>query len=229
MTEILISERSKPKNSDEYIEMLRSQLRGNSECGTTHYNLAVALMGKQEYDAAEKELHDAIDCSPSLAEAYVLLGGICLQRGDLEGCLRYNKYATKARAGFAEGYANIGFVLLQLIDGKDEQADEEKLDRAIKNLQKAVIHNANFVQAYTTLGNAYLMKGLVDESIAANLEAIRIQPNFPIAHNNLAVGYLQKKEYELAIFHLDKAKSLGFEVAEAMKQELAPYRKSKLI
>lgn len=224
MTDIIVSEKPKPKTSDEYIEKLQSQLKGNTECGTTHYNLAVALMGKQEYDAAEKALHDAVDCSPSLAEAYVLLGGICLQRGDLEGCLRYNKYAVKARAGFAEGYANIGFVLLQIIDGKDEEADNEKLDLAIKNLQKAVIHNAHFVQAYTTLANAYLMKGLVDESIQANLEAVRIQPEFPIAHNNLAVGYLQKKEYELAIFHCDKAESLGFQVAEAMKQELATHR-----
>ncbi|MBF0204291.1 MAG: tetratricopeptide repeat protein [Desulfamplus sp.] len=225
MTETTISESSKPRTSDEYIEMMRAQLKGNSECGTTHYNLAVALMGKQEYDAAEKALHDAVDCSPSLAEAYVLLGGICLQRNDLEGCLRYNKYATKARAGFAEGYANIGFVLLQLIDGKDAKDDEEKLDLAIKNLGKAIIHNSKFVQAYTTLGNAYLMKGLLDESIKANLEAVKIQPQFPIAHNNLAVAYLEKKEYDKALFHCDKAESLGFQVADAMKQELALHRK----
>ncbi|MBF0467336.1 MAG: tetratricopeptide repeat protein [Desulfamplus sp.] len=225
MTEEKISERTKPKNSDEYIEKLRMQLKGNAECGTTHYNLAVALMGKQEYDAAENALHDAVECSPSLAEAYVLLGGICLQRNDLEGCLRYNKYATKARAGFAEGYANIGFVLLQLIDGKDEKEDEEKLDLAIKNLRKAIIHNAKFVQAYTTLGNAYLMKGLIEESIKANLEAVKVQPEFPIAHNNLAVAYLEQKDYDLAILHCDKAESLGFKVADAMKQELALYRK----
>ncbi len=224
MADKVDSERIKARTSDEYIEQLQKQLKGNAECGTTHYNLAVALMGKKEYDAAEKALHDAVDCSPSLAEAYVLLGGICLQRNDLEGCLRYNKYAVKARAGFAEGYANIGFVLLQLIDGKDEKEDEEKLDLAIKNLQKAVIHNANFVQAYTTLANAYLMKGLVDESIEANLEAIRIQPEFPIAHNNLAVGYLQKKDYKRALFHCDKAESLGFDIAQEMKQELASHR-----
>lgn len=225
MTNTTTSERSKARTSDEYIQQLRSQIKGNAECGTSHYNLAVALMGRQEYDAAEKALHDAVECSPSLAEAYVLLGGICLQRNDLEGCLRYNKYATKARAGFAEGYANIGFVLLQLISGKDEKEDEEKLDLAIKNLTKAIVHNAKFVQAYTTLGNAYLMKGLVDESIQANLEAIKIQPEFPIAHNNLAVAFLQKKEYELAIKHCDKAEELGFQVAGAMKKELELHRK----
>ncbi len=217
-------ERTKPLNSDEYIAKLRQQLKANSECGTTHYNLAVALMGKQEYDAAEQALHDAVDASPSLAEGYVLLGGLCLQRNDLEGCLRYNKHAVKARAGFSEGYANIGFVLLQLIDGKNEKDDEEKLDLAIKNLRKAIIHNSKFVQAYTTLGNAYLMKGLLDESIKANLKAIEVQPEFPIAHNNLSVVYLQKGEYALAVKHCDKAGEFGFEVAEELKKELEPHR-----
>ena len=121
-------------NADEYIAKLKNQIVQNEECGTTHYNLAVAYMGKQEYVEAEKELHDAIDCSPTLAEAYVLLGGICLQRKDLEGCYRFNQRATKARAGFAEGYGNMAFVLLQLIDGKNSKEDEEKMDKAIKNL-----------------------------------------------------------------------------------------------
>ncbi len=84
-----------PRNADEHIARLRHQLTHNAECGTTHYNLGVALLGKQEYMEAEKAFHDAIDHSPTLAEAYVQLGGICLQRGDLEGCFRFNQRATK--------------------------------------------------------------------------------------------------------------------------------------
>ncbi len=213
-----------PHNADEQIAKLRTQLTRNTECGTTHYNLAVALMGKQEYAEAEKELHDAIDCSPTLAEAYVLLGGICLQRNDLEGCYRFNQRATKARAGFAEGYGNMAFVLLQLIDGKNSKEDEEKLDKAIKNLKKAIIHNKNFVQAYTTLGTAYFMKGLIREGIEANLEAVKIQPEFPIAHNNLAVAYLELKDYETAIKYCDEAARLGYEVSPELLKELDPHR-----
>jgi len=215
-----------PQNADEHIAKLKAALVHNDECGTTHYNLAVALMGKQEFVEAEKELHDAIDRSPTLAEAYVLLGGICLQRNDLEGCYRFNQRATKARAGFAEGYGNMAFVLLQLIDGKDPKEDEEKMDKAIKYLKKAIIHNKNFVQAFTTLGTAYFMKGLVKEGIKANLEAIAIQPEFPVAHNNLAVAYLETKEFDKAIAHCDKAEEFGFEVARDLKDELAPYRKA---
>ncbi len=222
------SQRTKPlpNNVDEQISNLRHQLSRNTECGTTHYNLAVALMGKQEFVEAENELHEAVDCSPSLAEAYVLLGGICLQRGDLEGCYRFNQRATKARAGFAEGYGNMAFVLLQLVDGKDEKEDEEKVDKAIKYLRKAIVHNKKFIQAYTTLGTAYFMKGLVPEGIKANLEALKVEPKFPIAHNNLAVAYLENKEYDKAVVHCDEAVSLGFEVAPALLDELAPHRKA---
>jgi tetratricopeptide (TPR) repeat protein len=213
-----------PRNADEHIARLRYQLTQNTECGTTHYNLGVALLGKQEYMEAEKAFHDAIEYSPTLAEAYVQLGGICLQRGDLEGCFRFNQRATKARAGFAEGYANMAFVLLQLVDGRDPKEDEEKVDKAIKHLKKAIIHNKYFVQAYATLGTAYYMKGLYEEGIQANLEAVKIQPEFPVAHNNLAVGYLERGEYQKAIVHCDKARELGYDVALDLMEELVPHR-----
>ncbi|NDY72568.1 hypothetical protein DO021_14655 [Desulfobacter hydrogenophilus] len=213
-----------PQDADEQIVRLRQALVQNAECGTTHYNLAVALIGKQEFAEAENVLHDAIDCSPTLAEAYVQLGGLCLQRGDIEGCFRFNQRATKARAGFAEGYANMGFVLLQLVDGKNAKEDEEKVDKAIKNLKKAIIHNKNFVQAYTTLGTAYFMKGLVEEGVKANLQALSVEPRFPIAHNNLAVAYLELKDYKQAIKHCDIAVDLGFEVNPSLLDELAQHR-----
>ena len=73
------------KNADEFIAAHRQALAGNPDCGTTHYNLAVALMGQGKINEAEKELLEAIECSPTLAEAYVQMGAICLKRGDLEG------------------------------------------------------------------------------------------------------------------------------------------------
>jgi tetratricopeptide (TPR) repeat protein len=68
------------------------------------------------------------------------------------------------------------------------------------------------------------MKGLYEEGIQANLEAVQIQPEFPIAHNNLAVGYLELEDYETAISHCDKARELGYDVAPDLLKELAPHR-----
>ncbi|MDY6793578.1 MAG: tetratricopeptide repeat protein [Thermodesulfobacteriota bacterium] len=205
----------KAKNAEEYIAMQRAALAGNPECGTSHYNLAVALLGLKKYDEAQNELFAALDCSPNLAEAYVQLGGICLQKGDLEGCLEYNKRAVKSRAGFSEGWANIGFAQLQL----------GNIEEAITALEKATRWNPKFLQAYTTLGNAYLMKGMVDESIEANMKALKLEEGFAVAHNNLTVAYLEKEHYAMAVQHCDKAVELGYEVAPEILKEIEKYRK----
>jgi tetratricopeptide (TPR) repeat protein len=200
----------KAKDAEEYIARQWAATAANPECGTSHYNLAVGLLGQRKFEEAEKELFEALENSPTLAEAYVQLGGICLSRGDLDGCLKYNIQATKTRAGFSEGYGNIGFVHLQ----------KGEVDEAIKNLQKAITHNSNFLQAYATLANAYLMKGLVDESIATNQKALKIEPDFPVAHNNLAIAYLEKGESAKAVEHFDRAKELGYEVAPEIAREI---------
>lgn len=198
------------KTVDEYIAHQRAGLAGNPDCGMTHYNLATALLSLRRFDEAESEFLEAARCSPGLAEAYVQLGGICLQRGDLDGCLAYNQKSITARPRFAEAYGNIGFIQLQ----------RGEVDKAIEALEKAVRFNELFVQAYTTLANAYLFKGWVDKSIQANLKALGIDPSFAVAHNNLAIAYLENKDYAKARKHCEKAKALGYEVAPEIIAEL---------
>lgn len=203
------------KTVEEFIAEQRMSIQGNSDCGMSHYNLATGLLSLRQMDEAEQEFKEAIRCSPSLAEAYVQLGGICLQRGDLDGCLAYNQGAVNARPRFAEGYGNIGFVQLQ----------KGNIDKAIEALKKAVNFNKMFIQAYTTLANAYMFKGLIDKSIEMNLKALEVDPHFAIAHNNLAINYLEKKDYDMAVAHCDKAKALGYDVAPEILAEIDQYRK----
>jgi len=205
---------TKAKNVEEYIAMQRAAIASNPDCGTSHYNLAVALMGQQKYDEAEGELLTAVDCSPTLAEAYVQLGGISLSRGNLDDCLHYNQQAIHSRAGFSEGYGNIGFVYLQ----------KGEVEKAIEALEKAIRWNPNFVQAFATLANAYLMNGMVDKSIETNLKVLELESNFSVAHNNLAIAYLEKEEYATAIEHCDKALEMGYEVPPEILKALESHR-----
>lgn len=204
----------KPKDVEEYISVHKSAVDQNPDCGNSHYNLAVGYVGQRRLEEAERELHAALECSPNLAEAYVLLGGICLNRGDLDGCLNFNRKAVQVRPGFSEGYGNIGFVELQ----------RGNVDEAIKNFERATTFNFRYVQAFANLGNAYLMKGLVEEAIAANQKAIKLAPDFAPAHNNLTIAYLEKGEFALAIEHCDKAVALGFDVAAPIRQEIDEHR-----
>lgn len=200
-----------PGNVDEYIAKYRSAVSMNPECGNSHYNLAVGYLGKGMHAEAEKELHAAIDCSPSLAEAYVQLGGLALARGDLEGCLDWNKRAVNSRAGFSEGYGNLGFVYMQMGEA----------ELAIKNLQKAIAYNSRFIQAYVTLASAYYASGLVDESIAASEKALSLDENFAVAHNNLAIAYLEKGDFAMAEKHCVEAGKHGYAVADEIRADIA--------
>jgi tetratricopeptide (TPR) repeat protein len=188
---------TKSKNVEDYIARQRAGIAQNPECGTSHYNLAVGLMGQKKYDEAEKELLEALECSPS------------------DGCLKYNKMAVKARPGFSEGYGNIGFVELQ----------RGNVDEAIKALERATAFNFRYVQAFANLANAYLMKGRLDESIENNLKAIKLQSNFAPAHNNLAIAYLEKGDYQQAAEHCNKAVELGYEVAAEILSEIERHTK----
>ena len=199
------------QNVHEHIAALRDALASNPDCGTSHYNLGVALMGLNQFKEAEREFYLAIECSPTLAEAYAQVGGLCLRRGDLDGCLDWNQRAVKARPGFSEGYGNIGFVQLQ----------RGNVDKAIEALEKATHFNFRFTQALTTLGNAYLMAGRVEDSINANLKALELQPEFAVAHNNLAIAYLHQGDYAKADEHMRLAIDHGYQVAEQIRRDIA--------
>ena len=198
------------KDAAEKIAELRQALAQNSECGTNHYNLAVALMGVQQFAEAEQALYRAIECSPTLAEAYAQIGGLRLREGDLDGCLDWNRRAVKARPGFPEGYGNIGFVELQ----------RGNVDAAIAALEKAVFFNFRFVQALTTLANAYLMAGRLEDSIATGLKVIELEPNFAVAHNNLAIAYLEQGDFAKAEAHMRLAEENGYAVADPIRQDI---------
>jgi tetratricopeptide (TPR) repeat protein len=198
------------KDVHEFIAKQRMAVAQNPECGTSHYNLAVGLLGLQQYDEAEKELLAAVQCSPTLAEAYVQLGGISLARGDLDGCLAWNKKAIHSRAGFSEGWGNIGFVHLQ----------KGEIDEAIYALEKAVRWNPKFVQAFASLANAYLANGEVEKSIETSRKALALEPDFAVAHNNLAIALMESGRPEEAADHLQKAESLGYAVAPEIKEEI---------
>ncbi|MDD5206390.1 MAG: tetratricopeptide repeat protein, partial [Desulfobacterales bacterium] len=75
------------------------------------------------------------------------------------------------------------------------------------------------------LANAYLQNGDIDKAIEIGEKLVVMAPDFGLGHNNLAVAYLSKQEYEKAGEHLDRAVSLGFEPHPDLIRKLAPYRK----
>jgi tetratricopeptide (TPR) repeat protein len=204
----------KPKTTKEYIQEQVRTLASSPECGTTHYNLAIGLIKEQKWDEAFEELMAAVNECPTLGEAYVALGGISMNRGDLNACINFNKRAIAARPKFAQPYGNVGFAYVQMGDP----------ETAVDFLEKAVSINPQFIQAYTTLASAYFMQGRLDDCISAANKALELEPTFAVAHNNLALAYFEKGAYKQAVEHCDMAVAHGFEVEPRFLKELEPHR-----
>ena len=117
------------RTPDEFIDELKKRLSQNPGCGVSHYNLGTAYVAKGRLIEAEAEFHQAVECSPSLAEGYVQLGGLAMNKGDLDACLEWNEKACRARPLFAVPYGNIGFVQLQ-------RGEVDKAEKAIAASQK---------------------------------------------------------------------------------------------
>ena len=168
-----------------------------------------SIMGRH-VARAEEALLNAVRNSPHLAEAYVQLGGICLERGDLEGCLRYNEEAAQCRAKFPVPWSNIAFVHLQ----------RGEPDKAITALKKALKWDPDFVQAKNALTTAYYMQGDFEACEKLCKEILEKEPAFAPAWNNMALAQFDLGKYAEARQSAAKAAELGFEVPEGFLEEL---------
>ena len=195
---------------DEFIDELKKRLSGNPGCGVSHYNLGSAYVAKGRLIEAEAEFLQAVECSPNLAEGYVQLGGLALNKGDLDGCLEWNEKACRARPLFAVPFGNIGFVHLQRGD----------VAKAEKSLRRAVKIDPKYVQALGTLGSAMFMKGDVAAAEHFSVKALEIEPMFGPALNNLALVAMEQNDFVKAKEFMDRARETGFEPHPGMVREI---------
>lgn len=196
---------------DEYVADLQAEIAASEgKCANHHYNLGVALLSGLDYAGAEECFLEALRQSPHMAEALVQLGGICLQRGDLDGCLRYNEEAAQCRAKFPVPWGNIGFVHLQRGD----------VDKAVKALKKALGWDPNFTQAKATLASACFMSGDFGECERLSREVIAREPGFGPAWNNLALALFEQGRTDEARTAALTALESGYDVEKAFCAEL---------
>jgi tetratricopeptide (TPR) repeat protein len=68
------------------------------------------------------------------------------------------------------------------------------------------------------------MAGRFDESLKYANQALSFDNKFAPAHNNLALCFFEKEEFEKAIEHCDLSQKYGFQVEPKFLKQLEPHR-----
>ncbi|MBK9664224.1 MAG: tetratricopeptide repeat protein [Gammaproteobacteria bacterium] len=127
---------------------------------------AVALAYVQAHVAAH----------PEHAHAYELLGALQQQAGDVAGAQASWRRAIELAPAQLGSYSRLATQL----------ARSDDWDGATAVLQAAIDANPRSADLQVALGELLLERQKVDEALAAYEAALRLQPNMPVAANNLA-------------------------------------------
>ena len=100
--------------------------------------------------------------------------------------------------------------------------EQEKVDEALDALSRSVQEKSDYAPAQNYLGIVLSEKGLRGPAETALRKAIELNPNYAVAHHNLAVVYAgqQPPFIELARYHYNKSRDLGHPADVAIENML---------
>jgi serine/threonine-protein kinase len=142
----------------------RKALEIDDGLAEAHTSLGYALLVSWEWVAAEKEFRRAIQLNPDYAQAHHFYGFLLAARGRAEESLAQFRQALEIDPLSLITNADYGWAYYCA----------HRYDEAIEQLHKAIEMDANFPQFYLWLGLATQARGLLDQSIAAFDEGIRL-------------------------------------------------------
>ncbi|MGM0505102.1 MAG: tetratricopeptide repeat protein [Bacteroidota bacterium] len=92
---------------------------------------------------------------------------------------------------------------------------KHELQKSLQYLKKAAKINPGKIEVYKDLGVAYGMSGNFTESAKALNKAVKLDKNDPVLRINLAMSYMNIKEFEKAKQMMDEAYALDFKPKDA--------------
>jgi tetratricopeptide (TPR) repeat protein len=95
---------------------------------------------------------------------------------------------------------------------------QERLDEAMVQYQKALAINPDYAEAHNNLGNVLIQQGRAGEAIAHFQKALAIKPDYADAQNNLGSAFLQQGRLEEAIAHYQKTLAINPDDAEVLNK-----------
>jgi len=182
------------------IELYKNVLEIEPDNFNALNNISVAYNDIYKYDDAIKNLNKAIKIKPDFGLAYANRANSFNQLNELENSLRDAEKAIELDPNIEWAYSIKGNVLTK--QGNFIEAEQ--------TLNKAIEINKNSGVAYFNRGYFYEETNRHDDSIKDYFKAEELGfDNLPYLYNNLAVAYRRKKEFDIAINYLNKARNIN--------------------
>ncbi len=153
------------------------------------------LLAKGQVEEARTAFEEAIESDPEDARAWLDLGLVYEEMGDLPGAERAYRRSSEIDRNFAEPYNNLGVL----------QRERGELADAIQTLERAAALDPALGPARFNLALAYEDAGDSENAEREYLAAIQALPNDPVPRINLAILYLDTDRPDDAIAQLEVA------------------------
>ena len=223
---------------------LKSPQEESAELKQACNDLGNILQGMGRFDEAVRWHSLALDSQPNKVEIYTYLGQLHITEqnwneaiASLENVLEYQPNSVKAYSYLAQVYGHLGKKETEieywyeavnlspnLIDaqgyhklGRFLQAHGQ-LDKAIKCYQRARKYKSdNLLDVECHLGEIWLQKGELDQSIAIYQQILQQDPTYAKAHYKLGLIYRRQERYEDAIIAFRQAIKVKPDFASAYR------------
>jgi tetratricopeptide (TPR) repeat protein len=179
---------------NEYQQLLNSSKTPNS---LIYFNLALAYAHQGNFPESIKHYQNAIAQNKNTyPEAYNNLGLVYEALDDLAAAEKHLQLAiTQSPQGYAPAHYNLSRIYTAQALGQPDQT-QTQLERATRELLKAIKLQPQFPEAYLALGNLYLLRGRLaatdtakDATNAFNKALEQRQNIYPLAYESLAIIY----------------------------------------
>ncbi|MBU0593648.1 MAG: tetratricopeptide repeat protein [Gammaproteobacteria bacterium] len=168
--------------------------------------LGVALLVRNQNQAAIDPLRRALALKPDFADAYGNLGNALQNLGQLDEAIASYHQALMLKPDFADAHSNLGNALSRL----------GRLDEAVACYQRALAIRPDFADASFNLGNSLKSLGRMDEAAACYRHALSLQPRLADAHNNLGNILQNQGRLEEAAVSYQQALAIRPDAAETL-------------
>jgi len=159
------------------------------------FQAACLLHSQNRLNEAERHYRAVLAVTPAHSGALHRLGLLCIQAGRMDeakSCLQQAAYAAPQDAGVRH---HLGLLLLRL--GYPAEAAREA--------EAAIAIQANFAEAWSTLGSAHAGLGAFEKALAALGRAIALSPDDPEILKALGQVALMRNAPDSALGFFDKA------------------------